>query len=223
MSTWTLGLALLTAAPASDDDRDVVQTAMLSFLKHEPWYASDWKPKDYVVLGTKFRETERVSFTSALDHLRESVDADLKGIREGLATTAHETKADVERLRRELARLERSKKSLDAIKDADTDSGPRYVPQGIAPLAGRSWDKRIKVTDKSNRFLFRRDDKNADPSLEKWTVYGYASPPSYSSNGRYAIVGLGIPWSMHSSLVTFFLQRTAEGWKISATHATFYV
>jgi hypothetical protein len=59
--------------------------------------------------------------------------------------------------------------------------------------------------------------------LEANTVYASATPPSYSPNGRYAILKLGIPWSMHSSVIFFLFERDGDSWKPRVVDAQFLV
>jgi len=217
VSTWLLGLTLLAAAPAVDDDRDVIQTSMLSFFKHEEWHAADWKPKDFVVLNTQFRPKSRREFTEAFQGLLKAVKDEEQGWKD--ATEKQENAGDLDRLRRGLADLQRNLKALEG-SNALSAIGDFQAPP-LRPLKQREWDKRIKVTDGSNRVFTGRE--RADTNLERWTVYGTAAPPSYSSDGHFAIAEFHIPWSIHSSHVTFFLEREPDGWKIKASHAAFYV
>jgi hypothetical protein len=48
-------------------------------------------------------------------------------------------------------------------------------------------------------------------------------PPGYSKDGRYAIVHLVFPWSIHSGEVTYILERTDRGWKVLLRDFIYYV
>lgn len=47
--------------------------------------------------------------------------------------------------------------------------------------------------------------------------------PGYSRNGRYAVVHLWFPWSIHSGEATYILERTDRGWKVLLREFTYYV
>ena len=68
----TLAMAQATAGGGTitNDDRDVLQTALLSFFSHEEWFAGDWRPKNYVAIVSKGRPHVRPIFAQALASIR---------------------------------------------------------------------------------------------------------------------------------------------------------
>jgi hypothetical protein len=50
-----------------------------------------------------------------------------------------------------------------------------------------------------------------------------AWPPGYTRDGRYAIVFLSIPWSMHHADGTYLLEREGSGWKVLLRQLVYYV
>ena len=50
-----------------------------------------------------------------------------------------------------------------------------------------------------------------------------AWPPGYTRGGRYAIVFLSIPWSMHHADGTYLLERDGNGWKVLLRQFVYYV
>ncbi|MGB7160541.1 MAG: hypothetical protein WBD40_20920 [Tepidisphaeraceae bacterium] len=49
-----------------------------------------------------------------------------------------------------------------------------------------------------------------------------AWPPGYSDDGRYAVVFLSIPWSMHHADGTYLLRREADGWRVALRQFVYY-
>jgi hypothetical protein len=47
--------------------------------------------------------------------------------------------------------------------------------------------------------------------------------PGYTRGGRYAIVFLSIPWSMHHADGTYLLERDGDGWKVLLRQFVYYV
>jgi hypothetical protein len=47
--------------------------------------------------------------------------------------------------------------------------------------------------------------------------------PGYSKDGRYAVVNLEFPWSIHSGVVTYILERTDDGWKVVLRDFIYFV
>ena len=214
-------IALVPIQPGVvNDDRDVIQTALLNFFTPEDWHSADWKPKRKVVLRTQFQSKARPEFSAAMEALvqdmRYSVDSLEKYIdREKLAPK------EVVRLRRELVNA-RARLSIAEDLRQRTWQGS-YSPPDLIPLKSLTWDKRIMVTDDSNRLRSWQPNPKPNPNLENWTVEARTSRPSYSPDGRVAIVEFGIPWSIHSADVIFIFERTVLGWKRRVVHSIFYV
>jgi hypothetical protein len=51
----------------------------------------------------------------------------------------------------------------------------------------------------------------------------HAWSPGYTRDGRYAIVFLSIPWSIHHADGTYLLERDGDGWKILLRQFVYYV
>jgi hypothetical protein len=223
MHTTLLAGLLLGLAPTAvraDDDRDVIQTAMLSFFVRQEWHSADWKPKQHVILRPSFRPASRADFSLSVK----------EGIREAQRNVAHlesaigtpkTDPATTKRWKRALQVAEAELSGLAAIQK-NMLGAPAYKASPIVQPGSLTWDKRILVTDKSNRPRFGPDN-NRDASLETWTVYATAAPPTYSPNGRYALIQLHIPWSMHSSDITFYMERVGEKWVQKVVQSKFYV
>jgi hypothetical protein len=47
--------------------------------------------------------------------------------------------------------------------------------------------------------------------------------PGFSKDGRYAVVRLGFPWSIHSGEATYILERTNAGWKVLLRDFIYYL
>lgn len=206
MITCMLALLLKLPAPVVNDDRDVIQTAMLSyFTKLKP---GDFGPKHHVVLRTQFVSKDRAEFPMAHKGIRSSLQSQLGSLTKSLkydndvrADRKLEDRASAESVNRELEALALVKGNF---------GGSDYGPPPLIPLKSMGWDERVKVTDRSNDG--RVEEKNRDKSLEPDTVYAQATRPSYSRNGRYAIVSLWIPCYIHMACNTFLFERRVGGW-----------
>ena len=219
----TLFSLACSAVPQSfspnNDDRDVIQTAMLSFFTNEEWHAADWTPKKHVVLRPTFTSKERQPFATALKEAKKRAQEVLRYFEK-----LPKAKLDAEQQARWKREIHRTESDLIALVDIEKHmlEGSAYAPEPIKQPKYLNWDKRIIVTDKSSRFMFR-DDKNSDKSLERWTVYAYPDPPTYSENGRYALLNLSIPWSIHSCNIMFFFERQKGKWVRKLVQSQFYV
>lgn len=214
VSTLTFVLA---AGFGQNDDRDVIQSMLLSFFKREDWHSADWKPIRHVVLGTKASGKERQSFQVALNQLRADTVTSITSCKDYVNSA---NKEQAREARRQLAEYRKTLKSLDGVRRSVGKSGT-YSPPPIRPFSSMPWDPRIIVTDKSNRYF--TPEVSADTKLERSTVYAYADLPSYSNDGRYAIERFRIPWSIHSAEVWFVLERKNGNWVRVAHRAVFYV
>lgn len=220
MITYTLGLLLTLTPPVVNDDRDVIQTALLSFFRHEEWHSGDWKPKSHVVLRTQFRSKLRPDFNAELELIRENCQRELEYATESPKKDEKLTPKEVARLKEYAEDSRRELSALAAVK-SNLSIGTDYMPSAIAPLKSMTWDSRIILSDKWNR-RFRETNEN-DKSLEQRTVYASASRPAYSPNGRYSIVFFSIPWSIHSADIRFLLERKAGVWVQILVSKLFYV
>jgi hypothetical protein len=203
-----------------NDDRDVIQTAMLSLFTREPWHSSDWRPKRHVVLRPKYGSATRKPFAAQLREAKERSQRDIDYINRALPDRKTKS-AEKITLQKELLRAQNEFKVFAEIQRHMLD-GPPYTPEALKQPDSLSWDKRIVVSEKSNWYgMFR--NPNADKSLEEHTIYATAEPPSYSTSGRYAILNLSIPWSIHSCDVYFFYERQGDKWIRKLVQSQFYV
>lgn len=199
---------------ANTDDRDAIQTSLLSFFKREKWHSADWKTTTYVVLNPKYRVKTRPSYPSVLSELIADAKRELEAAKSEKAAAVAEY-------------VVQAKRDLKALTDVQMNflMSVRYVVVPPKPISSFTWDKRIWVTDEARRrFDFGRP-KNSNPKLKQVGVFAYVSPPCYSGDGVHCIVSMNIPWSIHSADVSFVLTRSAyhDGWSITVVRSMFYV
>jgi len=200
-------------------DRDVIQLSLLSFFQKEEWHSADWTPENHVVLRREYRGKQRADFAVALSDEINRASQNL----EEIASYAREEVSD-DALLAHLARVRnQTQKDLAVLKTIKErmSEGPLVTPPPLVQPSAFTWDKRIRVTDRSNRPM--SFEQNPDKTLERSTVYARAEPPCYSPNGRYAIVKFHIPWSIHGADVWFFLEREGESWRRVLVLSALYV
>ena len=49
-----------------------------------------------------------------------------------------------------------------------------------------------------------------------------AYAPGYCADGRYAVLALGISWSMHRTDATYLLARVGAGWRVVFRQLVYY-
>jgi hypothetical protein len=220
----SIGYTTSAAEPAQasglprESDRDVIQLCLLSFFQKEEWHSADWTPENHVVLRPEFRVKVRGDFAAALDEEIRRANQSLEQIASRIGTEASDDARHAQ-----LARLhEQTQKDLAALQSITKrmSEGPQVTPPPLVQPAALTWDKRIRVTERSNRY--RSFKQNLDKTLERSTVYALAEPPRYSPNGRYAFVKFHIPWSIHSADVSFFLEREGDSWRRVLVRRAFY-
>lgn len=220
MITSALGLLILLASQTVNDDRDVIQTALLSFFHKEEWHSADWTPKAHVVLRIQLHSKARPTFDEEFKAIVEDCQSNLKYATTELKKNSKMTLEKKSWLKKAEAEAKADLAALEGIKSHLTE-GAAYVPPPLVSLKSMAWNSRIILTDKSNRREF--DDDKADRSLEYSTVYARTSRPTYSPNGRCAIVEFRIPWSIHSAKVRFVFERKDGIWVQVVVNAIFYV
>ncbi|HVT13409.1 MAG TPA: hypothetical protein VHE55_14175 [Fimbriimonadaceae bacterium] len=181
------------------DDAQVIEAGLLSFYDKTAWNGL-WNVGDFVVIDPKYASSVRGQFVDEL--------ADMRGSHQWGKETKEVTLLDDVRKR----------------SGAGKSQGP-----AIEPLASMPLDARI-ITDDASRYPSRfwsstpvaitnRLGRKGDIRMS-----GFVNLPSYSPNGRYAILGItGIPWSMHSADVMMLLERRADGWKVIDVCATYSI
>lgn len=203
-----------------NDDRDVIQAAMLSFFTPEEWHSADWTPKNHVIIRTQLRSKVRPQFGENLDAIIKYKESEVDYLKTEMGKANPNTDWDKAKMKQYLANITADLEKLKAIQ-ALTGAGAEYTPPPITPLKSMDWDKRIIVTDERN-LRFPRGEKN-DSKLERYTVYASLERPCYSPNGRYAIVSMSLPWSIHSADVSFVFERKETGWEKIAVNSVFFV
>lgn len=226
MAVATLICALVAAKLGSNNDaRDVIQASLLSFFEPREWHSADWNPKKHVVLRPKFRSHPSATYGKEInsfnDVLKELEDYEL-GNKKYFAT--EKPKDNDEDSRRSFFASKRDNllkvEVLRYVRDK-VGRNPERTTIQVPAITQMKFDPRIVVTEKSNRFRFGAADR--DESLERSTVYANVGRPFFSPDGRFAIVSMSIPWSIHSADVHFVLERRGSSWKIISTSNMFYV
>jgi len=192
---------LVTLSLAGNDDRDVIQTALLSFYKKEVWHAPDWEPKQPIQLLDKFGKGEPMSMELILRALK--VDADSAFAR---LKKESKTPRDKEYLRY----YESTSRELEGIIPLVKQKGS-FAPSLLVDFRDVTWDPKIIVVEE-----FR-------PYSVLGPVSARALRPRYSPNGQFAWVQFRMPWSMHSADVEFVLERRDGAWRVRVGWARFYV
>jgi hypothetical protein len=211
-------LSLVVSLGLVNDDRDVIQTALLSFFTPEEWHSADWKPKFKVVLRTQFRSKDRPNFRETMNSLEQELRSDVNSLVEYIAKRQH----DAQETKRLGNLLEDTRIQLNAVESLNQRNyAETYRPPDLHPVKSMEWDKRILLSDETNRPRFW--NKKNNPKIEDRTVEARTTRPTYSPDGSIAIVEFGIPWSIHSADVTFVFERTANGWTRRAVVFKFYV
>ena len=193
------------------DDRDVIQAALLSFLKQEPWYAAEWKSKDHVVLRIRPKMPKREDYAKLLDQSIEKLKPELEGAKKDREASYY---------------VKRDKLALEVLLPLKRSARLQqsYVVPGDRPLIAYAWDRRILPTDKPWSHLRPLGIRTKrDPEFADVRVFAQVDLPTYSPDGSVSIVSMSIPWSIHSADVTFIMRRKISGWKILYGGGVFFV
>jgi len=193
------------------DDRNVIQAALLSFFKPEPWYAADWKSTGHVVLYIRHKLPKRADYSKTLDRLIEYLKSEIEAAKKDRGG-AYYLKRDTSALK-VLLSLQRSSKGRLTYR----------VPKD-RPLFSYAWDSRILPTDKEWSHLRPIGyGTKQDPEFADVRVFSQVDLPTYSPDGGVSIVSMTIPWSIHSADVNFVLRRGTSGWEIVYGGGVFFV
>ena len=106
---------------------------------------------------------------------------------------------------------------VSAAKEAAEDLVARAVTGEKLPEL-RSASGRVKIFEEAGAAT---QPKSALPMSGERASRVYL--PGYTTDGRYAVVRLGFPWSMHSGEVTYVLERTEGGWRVVLRDFVYYV
>ena len=184
------------------DDRDVIQTALLTYLDPDPSYPGKYPQRPYVVLRPELVKTDRKWFSpelkAELSHFKQ---------RQSEKDLSADNRLEVNLSVFRLSKLELANRTL---------LGPvGYIPPPIRPLQDYSWDEHILVTkeDPQGGSLLAHKN-NRDHRLDRVATFAWTSLPQYSLDGRACTLKMEMPMGMHIAYVTFVLVRTTSGWQI---------
>ena len=105
-----------------------------------------------------------------------------------------------------------SKEQLDAATEAANDLVRRHeAKETFAPFTPT--DARVKVETQPRPTTIG--------SIYERPIHTWS--PGYTRDGRYAVVFLSIPWSMHHADGTYLLERDGNGWKVLLRQFVYYV
>lgn len=105
---------------------------------------------------------------------------------------------------------------LEAATQAADDLVQRFGMQASLPEF-RSASGRLKVYEDAGATTQRtRENPFPDRGSDVYV-------PGYSKDGRYAVVRLGFPWSIHSGDATYIVERTEHGWKVLLRDFVYYL
>ncbi len=192
------------------DDRDVIQTALLSFFKAEFWHSRDWKTTKYVVLRPQLRSRSRDFYAQLLQARIDALKEDLK-VEKKPPVDSVLVKRDSDRLARLVAV---QKRKLGTNK---------YVPPPVRALYSYVWDKRILLTYKGSTVEPADPKYRLERRYGRVGVYASVSLPVYAPDGNSCILDMSLPWSIHSASATFVLRRVKGRWSIVFGDAALHV
>lgn len=192
---------LLILALTANDDRDVIQTALLSFYKKEVWHSPDWEPKQPILLLAEWGKDDGLPLDTSLTRLKVEVDDAIASLKKDRKSARNkEYLAYCETTSRELGRI------LPLAKQAGS-----FEPARIKDFRDVIWNPKVRVVDELKR------DYGSGP------VSARALKPRYSPNGQFAWVQFSMPWSIHSADVQFVLEKRMGQWQVRVGWARFYV
>jgi hypothetical protein len=184
---------------ANPGDGSVINTAMATLLDDD-WAGPIDKSQSWcVVLDSKWSPSERPTFESAIE--RVIVEVEVKDI---FSPEDESGKAD------------RIRAVLDSV---DTD-GQSYVPPTLEPLSHlRLIDDLVVVDAEASFFDYKPGDDFGDSGGGRTVLTsGQLAPPSYSLDGRYAVIELEMSPFRHSRNTSWILERTYNEWRVIFVH-----
>ena len=205
-----LANSLLTAGlawqPRSQmDDRDVLQTVVLTVLK-------DASAKHrYAVVDPHWYSQPRGSYGH---DLQDAID----GIRFELEQSGFDSD-----WQKEVTSQKATLAKLIALRNEARSSG-RYSSPSIRPLASYSWDKQITFDDKAffGWGMLESLGKRGARIENAWFRGNFALP-AYSVDGQFSVVSHSFPEGMHFGTSTYFLSREGRGWVVVAEKTDHYL
>ena len=197
-----------------NDDRDIIQTCMLSFYQKHHYQMREWDAVTKVILRSKYLEPTGQGLHAAL---AEAIDSSRKEYE--YCVQALKKKKQVDDPKEFALNIPKMKANLEALRGMKTRTakGGDFLPPSQVELKEMLWDKRILVNDAIAKDRLRND------GYIKGGVYASTTRPSYSPDGKQAYVMFNIPWSIHSGDVYFFLERAGQKWVLLGAFSKIYV
>lgn len=201
--------ALQSASPTKirNVDAEVIDMAILQFFTRNEenwWQRGEWRNGTTVVVTPQYYEKTRGSAAKVLEEWIES-------------SNGYESNPkDAARARRELAPLRAMLKEVKAAK------GDFRTPKLLAPMFLDLCPNALAVEPIPGPHSWRGAKL---PSGIRGSIRALASigPPSYSLDGRFALVKMSVAWSIHSADVLIGLRQDSAGWKRIFARSFFYV
>ncbi|MBI1331924.1 MAG: hypothetical protein GC165_03495 [Armatimonadetes bacterium] len=206
------------------DVGQIVNASMNEFFVRKDW--GEWEKGDFVLLDSEWVGNYR-SFGS--DQSYESFDKFLANALEQTKLPPSQAKNippdEKQKLDAQIAALNRIQKEYK--------EGPNMASPSIPNLKDLTLDPRIvlqpleKVKSlQSSGIWFAGETSiaNAAGKKGKLRVYGKLDPPLFSPNGKFAILVMEwVPWSIHSAVLHFYLEKKDSGWKVVHVGEIFFV
>ncbi|MCH7905718.1 MAG: hypothetical protein IH944_14275 [Armatimonadetes bacterium] len=175
-------------------DSQVINAAMAAFFEDADWQSFEWQEGDTVVLAPEWDTDVRSSFYYEVQSTLENYGSD---------GTDEEW----------LAKLRSVVSEMEPPKDLELEVAE--------PLDRLILDENIVLKEYStwrstpgNKFL-------TDGVPGKVRVRGTVAAPTYSADGKYALLGMGASWSRHGAGIAFFLERNGQAWHVFHVESMF--
>lgn len=203
------------------DDEAVLNAALLSFFQKSTWHRPEWDEGDFVVLAASWIPPRDGDGEGRVRDLKPLLDALLKSNQALLLRLKPEDDAEqIDDLNKSLPKVRQLR---DLAKAGDFKIG------APAPLNALVLDRRILLEDKLRPERSRYGWSDGESRIivqsgKEVTVRVRArlSPPTYSLDGRLALLTLLVPWSIHSATLNFYLQRVGSKWEVAHVEAIYY-
>lgn len=117
------------------------------------------------------------------------------------------------------SRTEEFDEKWKALPDAQRAGAEAAVKQIAARIAQKDFVS--PFVPKSRGIIISGGSSNkSGRGLEDRPVT--ANPPGYSADGKFAVVLIVAPWSMHHADVVYMLERTSDRWVVRLRHNVIY-
>ncbi len=196
-----------------NDDRDIIQTCLLSFYQEHHYQLREWNATTKVVLRSKYEKSTGQGLHAAL---AEAIDYSKREFNYYELALKKKQKVDSKELALKIPKMRANLTALQGMKSRIVKSGD-FLPPPQMELKEMLWDKRILVNDTIAKDRLRND------GYIKGGVYASTTRPSYSPDGKQVYVMFSIPWSIHHGDVYFFLERAGQKWVLVGAFSKIYV